>query len=93
MQVIAALGDIDGALPHAEKVLENGADSPLANFIVGSAALRKGEFKTAGEYLRKAAKSGMPAGIDGDRPRETPVFQIDGGRPRETPVFQAFQRF
>ena len=64
MQVIAALGDVDGALPHAEKVLANGADSPLANFIVGSAALSAGELDKSEEHLRKAAKSGMPIALN-----------------------------
>ena len=64
MQVIAALGDIDGALPHAEKVLANGADSPLANFIVGSTALREGELEKSEAHLRRAAKVGMPIALN-----------------------------
>ena len=64
MQVIAALGDIDGALPHAEKVLANGADSPLANCIVGSTALREGELEKSEAHLRRAAKVGMPIALN-----------------------------
>ncbi len=59
MQTLAALGESEAAAKVAEAVLNDETPSPLANWIVGSVALKEGNLAKAESHLRKATSIPM----------------------------------
>ncbi len=55
-----SLDDAESAERHAKETLKINRKSPLANYVMGALALRKGEYETAETYLRKAADAARP---------------------------------
>ena len=55
-----SLDDKEGALRHAKDVLRRNRNAPLANYVMGSLALGRGEYAAAEVYLRKAADAPQP---------------------------------
>ena len=55
-----SLDDAESAERHAREVLRRNRNSPLANYVMGSLALRRGDYPTAELYLRKAADAKNP---------------------------------
>lgn len=55
-----SLDDAESAERHARDVLRRNRNSPLANYIMGSLSLKRGENDAAERYLRKAADAKSP---------------------------------
>ena len=55
-----SLDDAESAERHAKETLKINRKSPLANYVMGALALRKGEYDTAETYLLKAADADRP---------------------------------
>ena len=55
-----SLDDSESAERHARDVLRRNRNSPLANYIMGSLALKRGDNDAAERYLRKAADARRP---------------------------------
>ena len=55
-----SLDDPESAERHARDVLKRNRNSALANYIMGSLSLKRGEYDSAERYLRKAADSKTP---------------------------------
>ena len=55
-----SMNDKDGAETHAKDVLRRNRSAPLANYVMGSLALGRGELDGAIVYLRKAADADQP---------------------------------
>lgn len=55
-----SLDDAESAERHARDVLRRNRNSPLANYVMGSLALRRSDYPTAELYLRKAADAKSP---------------------------------
>ena len=55
-----SLDDKTEAERHARDVLRRNRDAPLANYVMGSLALGKGEYREAEAFLRKAATAQKP---------------------------------
>lgn len=55
-----SLDDKENAERHARDVLRRNRDAPLANYVMGSLALGKGEYREAEAYLRKAVAGKKP---------------------------------
>ena len=55
-----SMDDKDGAETHAKDVLRRNRSAPLANYVMGSLALGRGEIDDAVMYLRKAADAQQP---------------------------------
>ena len=55
LQADLALGDTFAARDHAEEALEANAADPLANYVMGSLAVQRGEYETGVRYLEKSA--------------------------------------
>ena len=55
-----SLDDKDGAEVHAKDVLRRNRGAPLANYVMGSLALGRGDLDDAMVYLRKAADAAQP---------------------------------
>ena len=55
-----SLDDPESAERHARDVLRRNRNSPLANYVMGSLSLKRGEMDAAERYLRKAADARNP---------------------------------
>ena len=55
-----SMDDKDGAETHAKDVLRRNRGAPLANYVMGSLALGRGEIDDAVVYLHKAADASQP---------------------------------
>ena len=55
-----SLDDTAAAERHAREALRRNRNSPLANYVMGSLALRRNDYDTAERYLRKAADAKRP---------------------------------
>ena len=55
-----SLDDKIGAEHHAREVLRRNRSAPLANYVMGSLAIGKGEYAEAEAFLRKAADAPQP---------------------------------
>jgi Tfp pilus assembly protein PilF len=55
-----SLDDGVAAERHAREVLRRNRNAPLANYVMGSLALRKNEYREAEAFLRKAADAPKP---------------------------------
>ena len=55
-----SMDDKDGAETHAKDVLRRNRSAPLANYVMGSLALGRGELDDAVVYLHKAADAAQP---------------------------------
>ena len=55
-----SMNDKDGAETHAKDVLRRNRSAPLANYVMGSLALGRGELDDSVLYLRKAADADQP---------------------------------
>lgn len=55
-----SLDDRASAERHAREVLRKNRNAPLANYVMGSLAIRRGQFKEAEAFLRKAADAPQP---------------------------------
>ncbi|MBR2839643.1 MAG: tetratricopeptide repeat protein [Kiritimatiellae bacterium] len=55
-----SLDDKEGAETHARDVLRRNRNAPLANYVMGSIALNKGNLADAEAYLRRAASAPKP---------------------------------
>ena len=55
-----SLDDAESAERHAREVLRRNRNSPLANYIMGSLSLKRGDNDAAERYLRKAADARSP---------------------------------
>ena len=55
-----SLDDKESAVTHAREVLRRNRDAPLANYVMGSVALGKGEYREAEAFLRKAVSGPKP---------------------------------
>ena len=55
-----SMDDKDGAETHAKDVLRRNRGAPLANYVMGSLALGRGEIDDAVVYLHKAADAAQP---------------------------------
>ena len=55
-----SLDDKDGAEAHAKDVLRRNRGEPLANYVMGSLALGRGEMDAALTYLHRAADAQQP---------------------------------
>ena len=55
-----SMDDKDGAETHAKDVLRRNRSAPLANYVMGSLALGRGELDDAVLYLHKAADAAQP---------------------------------
>lgn len=55
-----SMDDKDGAEAHAKDVLRRNRSAPLANYVMGSLALGRGELDDAVLYLHKAADAAQP---------------------------------
>ena len=58
-----SLDDKAGAEAHARDVLRRNRSAPLANYVMGSLALQKGNDDEAGVYLRRAAEAPQPVAL------------------------------
>ena len=50
-----SLNDVEAAEQHAKDVLRRNRKAPLANYVMGSVAMRKGDYVSAEAYLHRAA--------------------------------------
>lgn len=55
-----SLDDKVGAEHHAREVLRRNRNAPLANYVMGSLAIGRGQYNEAEAYLRKAADAPQP---------------------------------
>ena len=55
-----SLADREGAEAHARDVLRRNRNAPLANYVMGSVALGRGDYPAAETYLRRAADAPRP---------------------------------
>ena len=55
-----SLDDKENAEEHAKTVLRRNRNAPLANYVLGSLALGRGQYEEAEVYLRKAADAQKP---------------------------------
>ena len=55
-----SLDDRANAEHHAREVLRRNRNSPLANYVMGSLALRRGQYREAEAFLRKSADASQP---------------------------------
>ncbi len=55
-----SLNDPELARAHATEMLRNNRDEPLANYVMGSLALRNEEYSKAEAFMRKAADAEKP---------------------------------
>ena len=55
-----SLDDGESAERHAREALRRNRNAPLANYVMGSLALRKSEYREAEAFLRKAAEAERP---------------------------------
>ena len=55
-----SLDDKESAVTHARDVLRRNRDAPLANYVMGSVALEKGEYREAEAFLRRAVNGPKP---------------------------------
>lgn len=55
-----SLDDRANAEHHAREVLRRNRNSPLANYVMGSLALRRGQYREAEAFLRKSADAPQP---------------------------------
>lgn len=55
-----SLDDTAAAERHAREALRRNRNSPLANYVMGSLALRRNDYDTAERYLRKSADARRP---------------------------------
>jgi len=58
-----SLDDTVNAELHARDMLRRNRNAPLANYVMGSLALRKSEYASAEAYLRKAADADRPVAL------------------------------
>ena len=58
-----SLDDKDNAETHAKEVLRRNRKAPLANYVMGSLALGRGEYDAAESYLRIAADAPQPVAM------------------------------
>lgn len=55
-----SLDDRANAERHAREVLRKNRNAPLANYVMGSLAIRRGQYKESEAFLRKAADAPQP---------------------------------
>ena len=55
-----SLDDRASAERHAREVLRRNRNAPLANYVMGSLAIRRGQYRTAESFLRRAAEAPQP---------------------------------
>lgn len=55
-----SLDDRASAERHAREVLRRNRNAPLANYVMGSLAIRRGQYREAETYLRRAAEAPQP---------------------------------
>lgn len=58
-----SLNDTVQAESHAREVLRRNRKAPLANYVMGSLALQKGDYSDAEAYLRRAADASRPVSL------------------------------
>jgi uncharacterized protein HemY len=58
-----SLNDTIEAEKHAKEVLRKNRKSPLANYVMGSLALQKGDYSTAEAFLRRSADAPRPVAL------------------------------
>ena len=58
-----SLDDKENAEQHAREVLRRNRNAPLANYVMGSLALGRGELSEAEMFLRKAANAPQPVAL------------------------------
>lgn len=55
-----SLDDKENAERHAREMLRKNRNAPLANYVMGSLAIRRGQYREAEGFLRKAADAPQP---------------------------------
>lgn len=55
-----SLDDRESAERHAREMLRKNRNAPLANYVMGSLAIRRGQYREAEGFLRKAADAPQP---------------------------------
>ena len=58
-----SLDDAEAAERHARDVLRRNRNSPLANYVMGSLSLKRGDYAAAERYLRKSADAKSPVAL------------------------------
>lgn len=60
LQLDISLNDTEDAEKHARRILKRNRKVPLANYVMGSLALQKGDYASAEAFLRRSANASRP---------------------------------
>ena len=60
LQLDISLNDTEDAEKHARRILKRNRKAPLANYVMGSLALQKGDYSSAEAFLRRSANATRP---------------------------------